>query len=76
MTKERRKRPLGQQDLKCGSRGAPHLKVVGDPREVVSDREARYFGARVEEHSLVPLCEARFGCIGFDDWLRRSQTVA
>ena len=40
---------------------ARYLKAVGDPREVVSDPEARYFGGRVEEHSLVPLGEARLG---------------
>src|ERR1700727_3934745 len=34
---------------------ARYLKAVGDPRQVVSDREARYFGGRVEERSLVPL---------------------
>ena len=28
---------------------ARYLKAVGDPREVVSDPEARYFGGRVEE---------------------------
>src|SRR5215468_961024 len=38
---------------------ARYLKAVGDPREVVRDPEARYFGGRVEEHSLVPLGEAR-----------------
>ena len=51
---------------------ARYLKAVGDPREVVSDPEARYFGGRVEAHSLVPLGEARLGRIGFDDWLSRS----
>jgi uncharacterized protein YbjT (DUF2867 family) len=51
---------------------ARYLKAVGDPREVVSDPEARYFGGRVEERSLVPLGEARLGRIGFDEWLRRS----
>src|SRR5437870_9869556 len=30
---------------------ARYLKAVGDPREVVRDPEARYFGGRVEEHS-------------------------
>ena len=52
---------------------ARYLKGVGDPRQVVSDPEARYFGGRVEERSLVPLGEARLGRIGLDEWLRRSQ---
>jgi uncharacterized protein YbjT (DUF2867 family) len=55
---------------------ARYLKAVGDPREVVRDPEARYFGGRVEEYSLVPLGEVRLGRIGFDEWLRRSQTGA
>jgi len=52
---------------------ARYLKAVGDPREVVSDAEAGYWGGRVEERSLVPLGEARLGRIGFDEWLRHSQ---
>jgi uncharacterized protein YbjT (DUF2867 family) len=51
---------------------ARYLKAIGDPRQVVSDPEARYFGGRVEERSLVPLGEARLGRIGLDEWLRRS----
>lgn len=51
---------------------ARYLKAVGDPRAVVRDPEARYFGGRVEERSLVPLGEARLGKIGFDEWVRRS----
>jgi uncharacterized protein YbjT (DUF2867 family) len=55
---------------------ARYLKAVGDPREVVPDREARYYGGRVEEHTLVPLGEARLGRFGFDEWFRRSQKRA
>ena len=55
---------------------ARYLKAVGDTREVVSDPEARYWGGRVEEYSLVPLGEARLGRIGIDEWLRRSQAAA
>src|SRR4029079_4403493 len=55
---------------------ARYLKTVGDPREVVRDPEARYWGGRVEERSLVPLGEARLGRIGLDEWLRRSQARA
>jgi len=55
---------------------AHYLRAVGDPRQVVRDPEARYWGGRVEERSLVPLGEARLGHIGLDEWLRRSQTKA
>jgi uncharacterized protein YbjT (DUF2867 family) len=55
---------------------ARYLKGVGDPRQVVADPEARYFGGRVEERSLVPLGEARLGRIGLDEWLRRSKAKA
>ena len=55
---------------------ARYLKAVGDPREVVRDPEARYWGGQVEERSLVPLDEARLGRIGLDEWLRRSQSKA
>ena len=48
---------------------ARYLKAVGDPREVIGDPEARYWGGRVEERSLVPLHEARLGRIGLDEWL-------
>ena len=55
---------------------ARYLKAIGDPRQVVRDPEARYYGGRVEERSLVPLGEARLGRIGLDDWLRRAQARA
>jgi uncharacterized protein YbjT (DUF2867 family) len=55
---------------------ARYLKAVGDPRDVVSDPKALYWGGRVEEHSLVPLGEARLGHVGLDEWLRRSRPGA
>jgi uncharacterized protein YbjT (DUF2867 family) len=55
---------------------ARYLQAVCDPRTVVRDPEARYFGGRVEERSLVPSGEARLGRIGLDEWLRRLQAGA
>jgi uncharacterized protein YbjT (DUF2867 family) len=55
---------------------ARYLKAVGDPREVVRDPEARYWGGRVDDRSLVPLGEARLGRIALEEWLRRSQVKA
>jgi uncharacterized protein YbjT (DUF2867 family) len=49
---------------------ARYLTAAGDPREVVKDPEARYFGGLVEKHSLVTLGEARLGRIGLDEWLQ------
>ncbi len=31
------------------------LAASGDPRQVVGDREARYFGTLLDEHTIVPL---------------------
>jgi len=55
---------------------ARYLKAVGDRREVVSDRAARYFGGLVDDRALVPLGEARLGRVDFDEWRRRSQAKA
>jgi uncharacterized protein YbjT (DUF2867 family) len=52
---------------------ARYLQAVGDRRVVVRDPDAPYWGARVEERSLVPLGEARLGRVTFDEWLRDSQ---
>jgi uncharacterized protein YbjT (DUF2867 family) len=55
---------------------ARYLKAGGDPRQVVSDPQALYWGGRVEELSLVPLSDARLGRIGLDEWLGRSKAAA
>ncbi len=53
-----------------------YLKAIGDPREIIRDPTARYWGGAVEEHSLVPLGEARLGRINLDEWVRRSRAAA
>lgn len=47
------------------------LSARNDPREVVEDPDARYFGARLAELTLVPGEGARLGETRFDDWLRQ-----
>jgi uncharacterized protein YbjT (DUF2867 family) len=47
------------------------LRDSGDPREVVTDPHARYFGAELGERTLVP-GEARLAETRLDDWLRQS----
>lgn len=45
------------------------LAVRHDPRVVISDPMASYFGAVPSEESLVPLNGARLGQIHYEDWL-------
>jgi len=43
-----------------------------DPREVVADQHARYFGMEPGERTLVPDAGASLGEIRFEDWLVRT----
>jgi uncharacterized protein YbjT (DUF2867 family) len=45
------------------------LGARNDPREVVVDPHARYFGAELGECSLIPADDARLGEIRLDEWL-------
>jgi uncharacterized protein YbjT (DUF2867 family) len=45
------------------------LAARNDPREVVVDPEAQYFGAKLGERSLIPAGDARLGEIRFEEWL-------
>jgi uncharacterized protein YbjT (DUF2867 family) len=45
------------------------LGARNDPREVVVDPHARYFGAELGERSLVPAGDARLGEISLQEWL-------
>jgi uncharacterized protein YbjT (DUF2867 family) len=52
------------------------LAAHRDPRTVVADPSARYYGTLLSERSLVPAGEARLGAIRFEDWLRLQATLA
>jgi uncharacterized protein YbjT (DUF2867 family) len=47
------------------------LRALGDPREVVADPQARYFGGLLSDRSLVPDDGAELGPTRFADWLTR-----
>ena len=48
------------------------LSARKDPRKVVADPHAHYFGTELGERSLVPGSDARLGKIQFQDWLAQS----
>src|SRR5262249_7787560 len=52
------------------------LKSLNDPREVVADPQARYFGAELSERSIVPGDNAQLGATRFEDWLSSSNVPA
>ncbi|MEY9784405.1 SDR family oxidoreductase [Sinorhizobium fredii] len=49
-----------------------YLKAMGDARKVEPDPEARYFGARLEDGSLVSDNNPRLGRITFEEWFANS----
>ena len=48
------------------------LSAREDGRQVVADARARYFGAELNDKSLIPGPKARLGSLTFGDWLRQS----
>jgi uncharacterized protein YbjT (DUF2867 family) len=52
------------------------LRASGDAREVVTDEHARYFGAELDDRSLVAGPSARLGTKRFDEWLEESSSAA
>lgn len=48
------------------------LAARNDPREVITDSHARYFGINVNERTLIPNDDAQLGDTRFEDWLGRS----
>jgi uncharacterized protein YbjT (DUF2867 family) len=48
-----------------------YLKATGATKTAAADPDARYFGAELQEGTLVPEGEARLGHISFSDWMHR-----
>jgi uncharacterized protein YbjT (DUF2867 family) len=48
------------------------LAATGDPRWVIADVHARYFGAKLNDRSLTPGDRPRLGPTRFEDWLSRT----
>ena len=51
------------------------LLATKDPREVVEDPTARYFGAELQDNTLVPGPSPRLGTINFDAWFNQSKAA-
>lgn len=62
----------GPERFRLNELVARYLKASGDSREVVADPGARYFGARLEDGSLVADNAQRLGKVGFEQWFATS----
>ena len=59
--------PIRQDDLV-----RRFLNATGDPRTVITDPQALYYGNAVNDQSLTPGDNPRLGPTRFEDWLSRS----
>jgi uncharacterized protein YbjT (DUF2867 family) len=64
----------GPERLPMSEMVARYLKATSDPREVVPDPLAGYFGVRLDDRSLVPGDHVHLGTIRLEDWLRQPRT--
>jgi len=62
----------GPEELRFDALVQRGLSARNDPRPVVADPRARYFGAQLTERALVPGSGARLGEIHFADWAQRA----
>ncbi|MBB3398577.1 SDR family oxidoreductase [Rhizobium sp. BK060] len=62
----------GPERFRLNELVARYLKAMGDARKVEPDPEARYFGARLEDGSLVSDNNPRLGRITFEQWFATS----
>jgi uncharacterized protein YbjT (DUF2867 family) len=65
----------GPEQFRLDELARRYLGAHGDPRSVIADPRARYFGAELRERTLVP-DHATLGEIRFDDWLSRQSVSA
>jgi uncharacterized protein YbjT (DUF2867 family) len=64
----------GPERLSLDEFGRRYLTATKDPRKVVADIHARYFGAELDDRSLTPGNDPRLGSVRFEDWLARGRT--
>ena len=61
----------GPEPLPMSEAVAKVLAAAGDPRTVVADPHAEYFGTELNNESLVPDEGPRLTATSFDDWLEK-----
>jgi uncharacterized protein YbjT (DUF2867 family) len=66
----------GPERLSLDEFGRRYLAATNDPRKVVPDIHARYFGTELDDQSLTPGNNPRIGSVRFEDWLAHNAVRA
>jgi quercetin dioxygenase-like cupin family protein len=64
----------GPEEIRQDELVRQFLTATGDPRKVVTDANAGYYGIEVNDESLVPGDNPRLGSTRFGEWLSRTTT--
>lgn len=62
----------GPEPIRMDEFARRFLSATRDPRKVITDVHAQYFGTELNDQSLVPGDKARLGPTHFADWLSRA----
>lgn len=62
----------GPEKLRMSDLVGKYLRLTKDPRMVIADPRALYFGTEIDDGSLVPGNGARIGAIRFPEWFQQS----
>lgn len=62
----------GPQRMRLADLAQCYMRKIGDNRTVQADPGARYFGAVLDDDTLVPGASPRLGKIDFDTWFSRT----
>jgi len=65
----------GPEKVRMAALVERYLANTGDARPVIADQHARYFGALLEDDTLVPGINPQLGAIDFNTWFRRSRAT-
>jgi uncharacterized protein YbjT (DUF2867 family) len=65
----------GPEEIRMDDLIRKGLRARGDSREVIADPEARYFGAKLAERSLLPGAGASVAETTFEAWLEQAAAV-
>lgn len=60
----------GPEKIRMADAVGAYLRQIGDSREILVDSQTRYFGAVLNDSSLVPAAGARLGKVAFSEWVK------